>query len=254
MGAFFAVRGLAKRFGGLQAVRGVEFSVGPQEIVGLIGPNGAGKTTVVRMIMGLIRPDAGQIFFKGEDITPLSTWRRVVRGLAGTFQNTRPLRNLPVLANVMVGCYSPRVARRGEWIKTVEARALDALEFVGMGNLAMTPAASLSQGELKRLEIARAIVTEPELMVLDEPFAGLNDVETRLLAGSLGQLRKGGRFGRVHSEGCAMIVVEHKLSELMKLAERIVVMHFGEVLAEGRPEDVVRDPRVVEAYIGAEVG
>ncbi len=254
MAAFFKCEGLYKSFGGVQAVRNVSLHVLPQEILGLIGPNGAGKSTVVRMIMGVIRPDRGRIHFKGQHITRLPTWKRVVLGLTGTFQNTRPLRNLPVLANVMVACQSPRVARRGEWLKTVEQRALEALEFVGLADLAMTPAASLSQGELKRLEIARAMATEPELLVLDEPFAGLNDAETRLLANSLLQLRRGGKFGRVHSEGCAMIIVEHKLAELMRLADRVAVMHFGELLAEGKPEEVVRDPRVVEAYIGTEVG
>ena len=135
-------------------------------------------------------------------------------------------------------------------MKRAAMRALDALEFVGIADKAREPAAVLSQGELKRLEIARALATEPELLVLDEPFAGLTPVETELLAKSLARLRKGGRFGRLHSEGCAMIIIEHKLSELFRIADRVVVLNFGEVLAEGSPEEVLRDPRVVEAYLG----
>ncbi len=251
---FFAVVDLSKRFGGLQAVREVSFEIQPHEIVGLIGPNGAGKTTLVRLIMGLMRADAGQVVFRGEDITRTPTWKRVVQGITGTFQNSRPMRRLPLIANVMVGLYNPRVARQGEWVKTVQARALDALEFVGLSDLALTPAADLSQGDLKRLEIARAISTSPDLLVLDEPFAGLNQVETRLLATSVQRLRKGGRFGRLHTEGCAMLIVEHKLSELMRIADRILVMHFGELLADGAPEEVVNDPRVVEVYTGRTEG
>ncbi len=247
---FFAVSNLSKRFGGLEAVRKVSFEVRPHEIVGLIGPNGAGKTTLVRIVMGLLAPDSGQVLFRGEDLTRVPTWRRVVRGITGTFQNSRPMKRLPLIANVMVGLYNPRVARQGEWVKTVQARALDALEFVGLSDMALSPASELSQGDLKRLEIARAIATSPDLLVLDEPFAGLNQVETRLLATSVRRLRKGGRFGRLHTEGCSMIIVEHKLSELMRIADRILVMHFGELLADGLPDQVVNDPRVVEVYTG----
>jgi len=242
--------GISKRFGGLQALYRVNFIVRPREIVGLIGPNGAGKTTLLRVLLGIHLPDEGRIRFQGRDITRLPTWERVRLGLAATFQNPRPLKRLPVIANVLVAAYGPRGGRRGDWVKRAEMRALDALEFVGIADKAKEPASVLSQGELKRLEIARALATEPELLVLDEPFAGLTPVETELLAKSLARLRKGGRFGRLHSEGCAMIIIEHKLSELFRIADRVVVLNFGEVLAEGRPEEVARDPRVVEAYLG----
>jgi branched-chain amino acid transport system ATP-binding protein len=242
--------GISKRFGGLQALYRVDFWVKSREIVGLIGPNGAGKTTLLRVLLGIHLPDEGRVRFQGRDITRLPTWERVRLGLAATFQNPRPLKRLPVIANVLVAAYGPRGGRRGDWVKRAEARALDALEFVGIADKAKEPASVLSQGELKRLEIARALATEPELLILDEPFAGLTPVETELLAKSLARLRKGGRFGRLHSEGCAMVIIEHKLSELFRIADRVVVLNFGEVLAEGSPEEVLRDPRVVEAYLG----
>lgn len=250
---FFAVEGLSKRFGGLQAIRDVSFSVGRDEIVGLIGPNGAGKTTLVRLILGILRPDAGEVRFKGKPLTGKKTWDVVSRGIAATFQNARPFAHLPIIANVLVPCLGPRAARRGEWVKRAETRALEALEFAGVAELAREPASSLSQGDLKRLEIARAIATEPELLILDEPFGGLNPTETAVMAASVRRLHKGGRFGRLHSEGPAMIIIEHKLLELMKIVDRVIVMHFGEVIAAGPPAEVVRDPAVIAAYIGDEV-
>ena len=251
--SFFEVKGLTKHFGGLTAVNNVSFRVDRNEVVGLIGPNGAGKTTLVRLIMKILRPSAGQIFFQGRDITRLKTWEVVALGITGTFQNTRPFKRLPIIANVMVPCLGPRASKRGEWVKKVEARAMDALEFAGISDLALEPASRLSHGDLKRLEIARAIATDPELLILDEPFAGLNPTETELLAKSIRRLHRGGRFGRLHSEGVAMIIIEHKLTELMKIVDRVIVMHFGQIIAEGTPEEVVRNEKVIEAYIGKEV-
>jgi branched-chain amino acid transport system ATP-binding protein len=154
--SFFRVDALTKRFGGLTAVNAVSFELARDEIVGLIGPNGAGKTTLLRLITKILRPDAGSIVFNGEDITPLRPWDVVDRGIAGTFQNTRPFRHLPIIANVMVPLVAPRARRRGEWVKRVEAKAMDALEFVGISDMALEPASALSQGDLKRLEVARA--------------------------------------------------------------------------------------------------
>ncbi len=250
--ALLEVRGLTKRFGGLVAVDDVDFSVAPHEMVGLIGPNGAGKSTLVKLIMGILRPDAGSIRFKGRELRGLPPWEIVNLGVAGTFQNTRPFRRLPIIANVMVPCLAPRARRRGEWVKRIEVKARDALEFAGISDLALEPAYQLSHGELKRLEIARAIASEPELLILDEPFGGLNPTESDLLAKSIRRLYKGGRFGRLHSEGMAMIIIDHKLSYLLRIVDRVLVMHFGRLIASGTPEEIVRHPEVVEAYLGRE--
>ncbi|MCJ7521608.1 MAG: ABC transporter ATP-binding protein [Dehalococcoidia bacterium] len=247
---FFEVEKLTKRFGGLTAVNGVSFQISSDEIVGMIGPNGAGKTTMLRLITSILKPDSGRVRFKGKDITRAKPWAIVNQGIAGTFQTTRPFRRLPIIANVMVACLSPRAMKKGEWVKTIEARALDALEFVGISDLAREPASSLSHGDLRRLEMARAIATDPELLLLDEPFSGLNPAETELMAKSISRLHKGGRFGRLHSEGPTMIIIEHKLPELMKIVGRVIVLDFGELIADGTPEEIVKDEKVIEAYIG----
>ena len=238
------VQGLTKRFGGLTALKDVSFEVYPGEIVALIGPNGAGKTTLLRHLMGVLQPTAGKVIYKGQDIIGRRPWDIVSRGLVGTFQVVKPFRNLPSLVSRK---------KRGEWTKRMETRARDALEFVGIADLASERAAVLSHGDLKRLEIAKAIATEPELMLLDEPFGGLNPAETELIANSIRRLHKGGRFGRLHSEEMSMVIVEHKLADLMRIVDRVVVLNFGEVLTTGSPEEVVNDPKVIEAYIGKEI-
>lgn len=253
MAAFFEVENLTKRFGGLVAVDNVSFKIERDEIVGLIGPNGSGKTTLVRCIIGIFRPTSGTVRFKGQDITGWRPWKIVQAGLVGTFQVVKPFRHLPVIANVMVGCLSPRITKRGEWVKSTPVKARDALEFVGIADRALEPAANLSHGDLKRLEVARAISTEPELLILDEPFGGLNPAETELVAKSMARLHKGGRFGRLHSEGPAMLIIEHKLSELMKIVDKVLVLNYGKLIAYGTPEEVVKNPAVIEAYTGKEV-
>jgi branched-chain amino acid transport system ATP-binding protein len=253
MAPFLEVENLTKRFGGLLAVNDVSFKIERDEIVGLIGPNGAGKTTLIRCILGILKPDSGKVIFNGEDITKRRPWEIVQRGMVGTFQVVKPFRHLPIVANVLVGCLCPRITKRGEWVKRAEVKARDALEFVGIADLALEPASILSHGDLKRLEVARAIATEPELLILDEPFGGLNPAETELVAKSMKRLHKGGRFGRLHSEGPAMLIIEHKLSELMKIVHRVIVLNFGEVIAQGTPEEISKNKQVIEAYTGKEV-
>lgn len=251
---FLEVKNLSKSFGGLKATQNVSFNIARDEIVGLIGPNGAGKTTLLRLITGILKPDSGTIRFKGENLAGKKVWDIVNLGIAGTFQNMRPFRRLPIIANVMVSCLCPRAMKTGEWVKRIEAKAMDALEFAGISDMALEKASTLSQGDLKRLEVARAIATEPELLILDEPFGGLTPTETELMAKSVRRLHKGGRFGRLHSEGAAMIIIEHKLSELMKIVDRVVVMDFGKVIAVGTPDEIINNELVIEAYIGKEVG
>jgi branched-chain amino acid transport system ATP-binding protein len=247
---FLQIKELTKNFGGLRAVNNVSFSMERDQILGLIGPNGAGKTTLLRLMTAILKPDGGSIRFMGKEIVGRKTWDIVNMGIACTFQNMRPFRRLPIIANVMVSCLSPRAMKRGEWVKRLGAKAMDALEFAGISDMALEKASTLSQGDLKRLEVARAVATEPDLLLLDEPFGGLSPAETDLMAKSIKRLHKGGRFGRLHSEGPAMIIVEHKLHWLMKIVDHIIVLNFGTLIASGTPDEIIKDHRVIEAYLG----
>lgn len=235
------VKNLTKSFGGLIAVNNVSFSVDEGEIVGIIGPNGAGKTTLFNLITGYLKPDSGKIIFKGEDITGLSPNVIANKGLVRTFQIVRPFRHLPTIANILVALNSPRGRKRIEWIKTPERKAMDMLEDVGLSDLMLEPAENLSHGDLKRLEIARAMAQEPDLVLLDEPFGGLNPIETEYMVKTI---------QRLHLDGHTLVIVEHKLQALMKLVRRVLVMHYGEIIAEGKPEEIAHNKKVIEVYLG----
>ena len=235
------VEGLTKRFGGLIAVNNVSFHVDEGEIVGLIGPNGAGKTTLFNLITGFLKSDSGTVRFKGKDITRLEPHEIVNEGVARTFQVVRPFHHLPAIANVMVSCVSPRGARKLEWLKSPERKALDMLEEVGLTEMMMEPAENLAHGDLKRLEMARALATEPELLLLDEPFSGLNPIETDYLLKSI---------RRFHLDGYTMVIVEHKLHALMQLVRRVIVLHYGEKIAEGSPKEISQNEKVIKVYMG----
>ena len=240
------VSNLTKRFGGLTAVNNVSFNVGEGEMVGIMGPNGAGKTTLFNLISGFLKPTSGTIKFKDENITGLAPHKIVNRGIARTFQVVRPFRHLPVIANVMVSMKSPRGARKIEWLKTHERKALDLLEDVGLSELMLEPAENVGHGDLKRLEMARALATEPDLLMLDEPFGGLNPLETDFLTKSILRMH-------LDEPSRGIVIVEHKLYALMKIVQRVVVLHQGEKIADGKPEEIAKSKRVIEVYMGKEM-
>ena len=238
MSALLAVENVTRRFGGLTAVKNVSFNLEPGEITGILGPNGAGKTTLFNLITGFIRNQTGTITFDGHKLGGLKPFRIVNLGLARTFQLTRPFIGMTVVENVVVGCLAPRVRADGP----TDARARAMLERVGLGKKADQPVESLSYGDLRRLEIARELVTRPKLLLLDEPFAGLGTSEIEPLAALIRELHA--------SEGLTILLVEHRLREFMALVSRVIAMDFGEVIADGVPSEITRNPRVIKAYIG----
>jgi branched-chain amino acid transport system ATP-binding protein len=236
--ALLEVTGLTKRFGGLVAVKEVSFALEPEEITGILGPNGAGKTTLFNLLTGFIAADTGSVVFDGQPIRNLAPHRIVNRGLARTFQLTRPFIGMSVVENVIIGCLAPRVRRDG----STETRARHMLDRVGLGPKADMLVDALPYGDLRRLEIARALATRPKLLLLDEPFAGLGTSEIEPLAALIRELHD--------SEGLTILIIEHRLREFMQLVGRVIAMDFGEIVAVGPPAEIVRHPRVVEAYIG----
>lgn len=237
MSALLEVSGLSKHFGGLQAVKDVSFAIEPGEIVGILGPNGAGKTTLYNLLTGFIPYDSGSVVFKGRNLRGLAPYRIAGLGISRTFQLCRPFVGMTVFENVIVGGLGA-----GGGGTELDAHAHALLEQVGLAGKEQFAVETLSYGDQRRLEIARALAAKPALLLLDEPFAGLGSGEIADLSALIRS---------VHAEqGLTVMLIEHKLHEFMRLVDRVIALDFGEMIAEGSPEDIVRHPAVIEAYIG----
>lgn len=251
--ALLEVKGLTRSFGGLLAVSNVDLTLQKGELVGLIGPNGAGKTTIFNLLTGVFAPTAGEIVFDGRRVNGLKPYQVTKLGIARTFQNIRLFQNLPVLENVKIGCHlSARSGLVASILrfpilaeeKEIARRARELLSIFELEGRADELAKNLPYGEQRRLEIARALATRPKLLLLDEPAAGMNPQETQELQKLIRWVRD--RFG------LTILLIEHDMSLVMQLCERIYVLDYGVTIAEGTPEEIKRNPQVIEAYLGEE--
>ncbi len=236
MAALLDVQSVSKAFGGLQALSSVSFTVGAGEIVGIIGPNGAGKTTLFNVVTGVYAPDRGRVVFQGEDITGAAPHRVCKLGAARTFQVSKPFAALTVLQTVRIGALNRIPDMAG-----ATRKALEVLELMGLAAKRDEPGRALTVMERKRLEMARALATQPSLLLLDEVAAGLRPNEIQDMIALVRGIAAG---------GVSVLIIEHVLEAVLRLSGRIVVLNHGEVIAQGRPDELVNDPRVIDAYLG----
>lgn len=243
--------GISKRFGGVQALRDVSFAVFPGDVLGIIGPNGSGKTTIVNCITGFIKPTSGRVFFKNKNITARPPHKIADMGVTRTFQVMRPYYSLPAYKNLVIPLFSPRAKRTGGWrgggnLGNRQTIAIDILEDIGFERDSYIPfkkTSTLPTGYLKRLELARCLALKPEIIICDEVFSGLSMSEIASMVPLI---------QRLQDEGITIIMIEHRLRELFQVANRVMVLNFGEKLIEGSPVEVMADKQVKEAYFGSE--
>lgn len=244
---FLRVASLSKNFGGVQAINNLSFNLNKGELLGLIGPNGSGKTTAVNLITGFVKPSEGEVIYQGKDITSMPPHKIVRLGISRTFQMVKPFYQLPAFKNMIIPLYSPRVKKmKGGKYGDRDAVALDLLEEVGFERdsmVAFKSAGALPQGYLKRLELAKSIALNPDLMILDELFSGLSLAEVAGIVPIIEKLRL---------QGKTIIMIEHRLKELFRIADRIIVLNYGQKIAEGKSGEVMESAEVKRAYLGAE--